>query len=87
MTAYIDAEIIRQIKSLQEAVGNLTSSVNAAVMTALQMQQGTTSPDGVVTGYVADQQYLQYSATTHEVEKTWQFRGVIGTKTGWTDIS
>jgi hypothetical protein len=61
-------------------------SASGSTSATLSASQGTTSPEGVVTGYIADQEYRQYHATSHQVVAVWQFRGTIGAKTGWFQV-
>ena len=64
----------------------LSETETIAVEAAMNALQGTDSPEGVVTGYVADQPYQQFHETSHSVVATWQFRGTVGENTGWVQV-
>ena len=71
--------------SFGTGMSNATTSSGSAAA-ALAASQGITSPEGVVTGYIKDQEFRQYHATSHNVVAVWQFRGTIGANTGWFQV-
>ena len=97
MNGYFTADFDHRLRKLQARINTLEHLVyvlkamvdalggSVDITAVMATLQGTASPEGVVTGVVADQPYTQYDGT-HNVIAVWQFRGTLGTKVGWVIV-
>lgn len=81
---------LRLAQDAHNAIAVLTQTLATIVTTTgpaamLSIMQGTSSPEGVITGLVPFQQYFQYNIDG-DVIATWRFEGTIGQNTGWVEV-